>query len=515
MAPLYKWQEECLSTWKNSGYRGIAEVTTGAGKTLMAVKGSIMLNEEINNNLSVYIVVPKVALKKQWKEVLLKNKVNDIEIWSNAKRKKGKYTIMTINTARNILPLLAEKDFINKRHILLILDEVHHYGSPANSHIFDFINSKYYDKSLYHSLGLSATTKVRTLYSILIPRVGDVFFRYNLSDALSDGIVNDFVVFNVAVHFIEEEKLLYDTISRDILITFGKIYEAYPILKKVNSSFFDVIDFLKKKGEEEMAWGLEAQIRERRDLIIRADTRIKAVLGIIQYTEGKTIVFTERIDQVDALSIKLKALGIKTVRYHGDMDFRTKEKSLSSFKDGSCRILICCKALDEGLDVPDADIAIIMSSTSTELQRIQRIGRVIRKSNDKLPSSLYYIHVPESVEDDEYLNFLSREERIIVDIEYKNDEFLDSLYIEEMVSFLNLSDFSKLSKEEIKRLKYLLKGGCLRIERFLDIDSLKYLLSKNKNSEFIKLFLLMKKTLQKTKKESPHKQSSNTLIDKL
>ena len=89
------------------------------------------------------------------------------------------------------------------------------------------------------------------------------------------------------------------------------------------------------------------------------------------------------------------------------------------------------------------------------------------------------------------------------------------LYIEEMVSFLNLSDFSKLSKEEIKRLKYLLKGGCLRIERFLDIDSLKYLLSKNKNSEFIKLFLLMKKTLLKIKKESAQKQISNTLIDKL
>ena len=69
----------------------------------------------------------------------IKNKVKDIEIWSNVKRKKGKYTIMTINTARNMLPLLAEKDFMTGRHILLILDEVHNYGSPANSHIFDFI----------------------------------------------------------------------------------------------------------------------------------------------------------------------------------------------------------------------------------------------------------------------------------------------------------------------------------------------------------------------------------------
>ena len=156
-----------------------------------------------------------------------------------------------------------------------------------------------------------------------------------------------------------------------------------------------------------------------------------------------------------------------------------------------------------------------MSTTSTELQRIQRIGRVIRKSNDKLPSSLYYIHVPESVEDDEYLKFISREERIIVDIEYKNNEFLDPLYIDEIVAFLNVSDFSALSKEKIDRLKYLLKGGCLRIERFLDINGLKYLLLKKKDSEFIKLFLLMKKTIQKTKKESTQKKISNALVEEL
>ena len=513
MTPLYKWQEECLGTWKNCGYRGIAEVTTGAGKTLMAVRGSLMLDEEMNNNLSVYVVVPKVALKKQWKEALAKNKVKDIEIWSSVRRKKGKYTILTINTARDVLPLLVEKDFMEKRHVLLILDEVHHYGSPANSHIFDFMDSSHFCSPLYHSLGLSATTKVRTLKGVLIPRVGDVFFRYSLSDALSDGIVNDFLVFNVAVHFIEEERLIYDILSRDILISFGKVYSAYPILKKINATLFDVLDFLRKKGEEEMALNLETLIRERRDLIIRADTRIKAVIGIIQYTEGKTIVFTERIDQVDALSAKLKDLGIKTVRYHGEMDSKAKEESLGAFKEGRCRILICCKALDEGLDVPDADIAIIMSTTATELQRIQRIGRVIRKSKDKLPSSLYYIHVPESVEDDEYLNFLTREERIIVDIEYRDDGFLDSLYIDEMVSFLKASDFSNLSKEKIERLKFLLKGGCLRIERFLSINGLEYLLAKDRKSEFIKLFLLMKKTLKKTREESAEKKLSAVRIE--
>ena len=84
-----------------------------------------------------------------------------------------------------------------------------------------------------------------------------------------------------------------------------------------------------------------------------------------------------------------------------------------------------------------------------------------------------------------------------------------------MVSFLKASDFSNLSKEKIDRLKYLLKGGCLRIERFLDINGLKYLLLKKKDSEFIKLFLLMKKTIQKTKKESTQKKISNAHVEEL
>ena len=316
MISLYRWQEECLNTWKNVGYKGIAEVTTGAGKTLMAVQGSLRLDEEKKGNLSIYVVVPKVALKKQWRDVLSRNGAKDIEIWSNVKSKKGKYTIMTINTARDMLPLLVEKDFKANKAVLLILDEVHHYGSPANSHVFDFLHSNHFKDSLYYSLGLSATTKVRTLHSVLIPKVGDIFFRYTLSDALSDGIVNDFVVFNVAVHFNDEERGLYDVISKDILFSFGRIFEAYPILKKINASIFDITDFLYKQGEKEMAWNLEVLIRERRDIIIRADTRIKAALGIIKYTEGKTIVFTERIDQVDALFAKLKKDGIKAVMYH-------------------------------------------------------------------------------------------------------------------------------------------------------------------------------------------------------
>ena len=82
-----------------------------------------------------------------------------------------------------------------------------------------------------------------------------------------------------------------------------------------------------------------------------------------------------------------------------------------------------------------------------------------------------------------------------------------------MVSFLKASDFSNLSKEKIERLKFLLKGGCLRIERFLSINGLEYLLAKDRKSEFIKLFLLMKRTLKKTREESAEKKLSAVLIE--
>ena len=98
--------------------------------------------------------------------------------------------------------------------------------------------------------------------------VGDVFFRYSLSDALSDGIVNDFLVFNVAVHFIEEERLIYDILSRDILISFGKVYSAYPILKKINATLFDVLDFLPRSGERDLN-GLDPHTGKASDRVLQ------------------------------------------------------------------------------------------------------------------------------------------------------------------------------------------------------------------------------------------------------
>jgi hypothetical protein len=76
---------------------------------------------------------------------------------------------------------------------------------------------------------------------------------------------------------------------------------------------------------------------------------------------------------------------------------------MALFRDGSLRILVSCRCLDEGIDVPDANIGIVLSSSAVERQRIQRLGRVIRRSPGKDAACLYYFYIRESSDNRAFL----------------------------------------------------------------------------------------------------------------
>jgi superfamily II DNA or RNA helicase len=62
-------------------------------------------------------------------------------------------------------------------------------------------------------------------------------------------------------------------------------------------------------------------------------------------------------------------------------------------------ILVCIRALDEGVDIPEAEVAIIASSTSSRRQRVQRIGRVVRKHKEKQMARIYSVYATQSERD--------------------------------------------------------------------------------------------------------------------
>jgi len=113
---------------------------------------------------------------------------------------------------------------------------------------------------------------------------------------------------------------------------------------------------------------------------------------ILENQKRKKIVFCESISQAEEIKSICKENGLDTTIYHSKMSRKDRIASLSQFQKDYFHTLIGCKALDEGFDVPDIDFGLIVSQTKTNRQRIQRLGRTIRKGKNKQKPIIYTLY---------------------------------------------------------------------------------------------------------------------------
>ena len=119
---------------------------------------------------------------------------------------------------------------------------------------------------------------------------------------------------------------------------------------------------------------------------------------ILDNLKRKKIIFCESIKQAEEIQEECKSNDLDTLIYHSKMKRSDRISVLNSFQSNYYHTLIGCKALDEGFDVPDIDFGIIVSQSKTSSQRIQRLGRTIRKSKGKDKPIIYTLYTTE----DEY-----------------------------------------------------------------------------------------------------------------
>ena len=150
------------------------------------------------------------------------------------------------------------------------------------------------------------------------------------------------------------------------------------ITKKINKKIA-ILGGLDKKDK-----GLKILFFERSRVICNAFNRIPLGLKIIQKLDRrKWIVFSETKKQASLFNTLLNKNGFRSAIYNTDISKIYRQKNLQEFKDGLLDILVTCKALDEGFDHPEIDAALILSASSSSRQRIQRLGRALRTSNNK------------------------------------------------------------------------------------------------------------------------------------
>lgn len=475
---LYKWQEECLQAWKENGFRGIANVVTGAGKTVLAL-AAIDLLRETYPGLRIKIVVPTIPLAAQWNRELLKRAGNESLIcgfFGGGVRDDPDRDVMIyiINSARDALAGHMRRDFALGRHVLLICDECHHYQSRENRKIFCFVRQMP-EPALYHSLGLSATPFGTENDHILIEGLGREICRYGFDSAAKARIISPFTVCEVSASFLEEELTEYVRLSDEVSKALAVLLKEYPSLAGLSEAvFLREVSKLAKKAEmdpSDPAAAFMIATYQRKRVSNLAQARICCCMGLLEtfHADDRVLVFCERIEQAEETASQLqRRLGRHSGLYHSGMTKEARKRVMEEFRSGLLRILVTCRCLDEGIDVPDANIGIVMSSSAVPRQRIQRLGRIIRRAEGKASACLYYIYIRESTDDSVYLKELENCTFFALRYYTAEDTFSDSLYDYSCGELLREARRKGLETKQLRELRLCMQEGLARADYLLE-----------------------------------------------
>jgi superfamily II DNA or RNA helicase len=255
---------------------------------------------------------------------------------------------------------------------MLVVDECHWAGSEYNRGVFE--------GDARWRLGLSATPERGDdgYDEVLVPELGGIVYRYSLKDAMDDGVLADLRLVNLLVDLTRSELSEYQDLEH-------RIDRLQAELRRKHPELFEHADWTTAvamaANSDPMAKRLTTLVGERGRMLARSSGRfvmVKSLLEAGEFAGRRTIVFNETIEQAEHVADLARQAGVSAVVDHSKMDQRDRTASHTRFRSGGADCLVVVRAADEGLDVPDADQALITSGTLNPRQRVQRLGRIVR-----------------------------------------------------------------------------------------------------------------------------------------
>ncbi len=398
---LRDWQKECIERWNSGGGRGVIKVVTGAGKTVLALALAERLRNERVQELRVAVVVPTVVLMEQWASLLLgKSNLPAAAIGclgggrADALAGPVRILIAVLNSASTKLPAMARK---LGAPLLLIADECHRAGAAQMSKVFETPRA--------YSLGLSATPErddpdeaedgkpedaepaepVSFDESLLGRELGPIIYQLDYRSALEKGILSGFRLQHYGLPLNPDERGRYERLSREIT-ELRKSLQARVMGRPLDGGA--LVGWARRmaaRGNSPMAQQAARYVQatgQRKLLLYHAKARAEAVSRLVAdaVRDGsRVILFHESIQEVMSLFMRLAEEGFPVVVEHSQLSDSLRQESIRLFRDGSATVLVSARSLIEGFDVPAADVGIVVASSSSVRQRIQTLGRILRK----------------------------------------------------------------------------------------------------------------------------------------
>ena len=354
-APLapFPHQQASLDAWVAGGCTGIVELPTGAGKTLLAVLAIQHVGRP------TLIVVPTIDLMLQWQQVLQKWFDRPIGMLGGGTHDRRELTVTTYDSAA------AQTEFHGNRFGLLICDECHHLPAPA----YRFIAA---GSIAPYRLGLTATLdRTDGGEAIAMELLGPVRFRASI-DELEGSYLAPYEIHTIEVALSEEEQLRYDecrAIYVDALRSSG-VSLNHP------SGWAHFIAHCYRTEEGRVAF---QAYRDQRRIAFTAQSKVETLWRVLaRHRNDHILVFTEDNDTVYRLS---RLLMLPVITHQTKPAERVE--LLRGFACGDLPVLLTSKVLNEGVDVPDANVGVILSGNGSVREHVQRLGRILRKREGK------------------------------------------------------------------------------------------------------------------------------------
>lgn len=486
---LYPWQETCLKHWFANNGRGIVQAVTGSGKTLLALTAAQQLEQKLKKPLQVKIVVPTSSLMWQWNRALREflrpcdGYHKNIGLRGDGCKSSPdrKYMIYVINSARYELARQILTELKQGNFVLLIADECHHYSSGQNQLIFEFLPYIKENEAQFFSLGLTATLPSGQAGKDLCALLGKKVYTYGMSEASASHTVSKYDVFHIELAFRNDERNTYDELTEQLHLIYAKLLQRHPILEDLgHKERFEQLRQLCGSSDPQTAQMAAAWLGltfKRKNLVCLASARMLCVGSLVrrladQWTPGERIlIFGERIRQADDLYLQLSAQYPGRVgRYHSQMGPQANKNTLERFRSGDLRILIACKSIDEGIDVPDASIGIILSGTSTQRQRVQRLGRIIRRQEGKNRALLYYLHIEGTTEESFFLPEHGETRSFDLKFCSEDQSFFHPAYEAASETYIRKLWRRGADKKQLREARHCLQAGSVRSDWLLDLS---------------------------------------------
>lgn len=402
---LYDWQKECLPLWASQG-RGTVKVATGGGKTLFALAAAQKLQNEREPDLKLVVVVPTIPLLFQWHDEIRRGNLPEstIGLMGGGQElppaSQVRVLICVLNSAREKLPgFVSKAQWADK--MLLVVDECHRANAEQARQIFG-TNPRY-------TLGLSATpeqdaeceglpTDESYEKGIVGQSLGPIIYDFTIKQSLDAGLLTPFEVWHVGLPLSPDEANEHGRLSREISELRKDLQKRY----RKSQSKQGFIAWCQTQASRRGHSAADAErfiglANRRKRLLYKAKARSVVTLGALSESladaEGRAIVFHESIEGIEFLFLEAVDMRLPAVLEHSQLPDSLRAENIEVFRKGTARVIISAKSLVEGFNVPSADLGIIAASSGSVRQRIQSLGRMLRRKKEGRTAHIIVLYV--------------------------------------------------------------------------------------------------------------------------